>query len=399
MTMSFGSTKPTPESQTVLQLQWDCRQNKSVACQLTNSWIARTDGTVLDEEERRTIAKTFRIETSEVTRKLEKKRYDKEGLCIGNGEAQLSLRRFLILFHIIYYRAQVGLTTSLTSNLSTTTMPLMPLITKRDLVRLPVEIRIEILCHFPNLRTLLSAVLTHFSIYKTYKGYSRIILLAIFRQCCEAIRGYEIGEVFRELIFAIRHDFIDGDVAQELFTLGWNTFRTKNLEDVLFPLGRALALSYSHDRRDDAVKLLRELANCSGPFSRSDLPLDQSLQFYAEIVRFPVLRLLGEWTREGGELHSYGPEGYIPTEYGRAESVREAIEMGGFTNMVGFEDLDSPLCFAVIRDISFEVALGNAYEILSDEIDMGNDGSVWVALINRGQPLPKPAEDYCSDSD
>ncbi|KAI3335916.1 hypothetical protein F4824DRAFT_500405 [Ustulina deusta] len=138
--MSFGSTGPTPGSQAVLQLQWDCRQNKDVACQLVNSWIAGTDGTVLDEEERRMIAKTLRMGTSEVTRKVEsllrvdlvhfeqicnqllsllisweqailkKKRYDKEGLRTGNGEAQLSPREFMILFQITYYRAQAGLT-------------------------------------------------------------------------------------------------------------------------------------------------------------------------------------------------------------------------------------------------------------------------------------------------
>ncbi|KAI3342061.1 hypothetical protein F4824DRAFT_272429 [Ustulina deusta] len=153
MTMSFGSTKPIPESQTVLQLQWDCSQNEGATCQLFDSWIAATDGagggsqsgTVLDEKERRTIAEILRMETSEVTNKvesllridlvhfervrnqllsllvgweqaiLEKKRYDEEGLRIEDGEAQLSPRRFLILFHIIYYRARVGLTSLPTS--------------------------------------------------------------------------------------------------------------------------------------------------------------------------------------------------------------------------------------------------------------------------------------------
>ncbi|KAJ3561303.1 hypothetical protein NPX13_g9001 [Xylaria arbuscula] len=140
--MSFGVTKSIPESQTVLQLQWDCRQNKGVACQLINSWIAGTDGTILNEEERRTIAETLRMETSEVTRKVEsllrinlvhfervrsqllslligweqviqeKEQYDQERLYIRREEdkAGLSPREFMILFQIIYYRAQAGLT-------------------------------------------------------------------------------------------------------------------------------------------------------------------------------------------------------------------------------------------------------------------------------------------------
>ncbi|KAI1290505.1 hypothetical protein F5Y03DRAFT_401221 [Xylaria venustula] len=116
--MSFGSTGPTPGSQAVLQLQWDCRQNKGVACQLINSWIAGTDETVLNEEERRTIAETLRMEFSGLLSLLigweqailEKKRYDGEGPRAGNSEAQLSSCEFMILFQITYYRAQAGLT-------------------------------------------------------------------------------------------------------------------------------------------------------------------------------------------------------------------------------------------------------------------------------------------------
>ncbi|KAI3326562.1 hypothetical protein HD806DRAFT_487583 [Xylariaceae sp. AK1471] len=78
---------------------------------------------------------------------------------------------------------------------STTTMSSLPPVTKYDLTRLPMEIRVEILCHLPNLHTLLSAILTHSSIYDTYKQYSRNISLVVFRQRCRAIEGYNISEV------------------------------------------------------------------------------------------------------------------------------------------------------------------------------------------------------------
>ncbi|KAI1745521.1 hypothetical protein F4680DRAFT_465459 [Xylaria scruposa] len=54
------------------------------------------------------------------------------------------------------------------------------------------------------------------------------------------------------------------------------------------------------DRRGKAEELLRELAHCSGPFGRSYLPFDESHQFHSEIVRFPVLELLGKCMEEVG---------------------------------------------------------------------------------------------------
>ncbi|KAJ3578091.1 hypothetical protein NPX13_g2474 [Xylaria arbuscula] len=146
--MSFGSTKPTLKSQTALQLQWDCSQNRGAISQLVDSWIAVSDGTrqgsgsspVLDEIEQHTIGEILQMETSEVTKKiesllkidlahfirvrsqllsllvaweqaiLEKKRYSEEGLHTGGDMSQLSPHQFLVLFQIVFHRARVGLT-------------------------------------------------------------------------------------------------------------------------------------------------------------------------------------------------------------------------------------------------------------------------------------------------
>ncbi|KAJ3570092.1 hypothetical protein NPX13_g5848 [Xylaria arbuscula] len=422
--MSFRSSKPTPESQTVLQLQWDCRQNKGVAWQLTNSWIAGTDGTVLNEEERRMIAKTLRMETPEVTRKVEsllridlvhfervrsqllsllisweqaiweKKRYDEEGLRTGNNEAQLNPHQFMILFQTIYFRARAGLTSLPTSTTSSSGMvasikysskPDSSATTKqpklenadrdRDrvktcnksladmsslnpatnchLTRLPVEMKAEILSHLPNLRALLSAILAHTSLYATYKECSRSILLAVFRRRCRAIRGCEIGEAYLELVFAIRHDFVSRDVVKELFTYAWGVFRTRHVEDLLLPLGRALALTYRRDRRTEAVHLLRELA---------------------------ILSLLRKW--EEAEASDY--DRWSVPEDRRIFDVQQYIELKAG------DGIYTPFVLARIQGTSFRAIGGDALTVILENgmyFDAVNR-LILVVLVNRDQTLP-----------
>ncbi|KAI1322668.1 hypothetical protein F5Y16DRAFT_404217 [Xylariaceae sp. FL0255] len=62
--MSFGSTEPTPESRSPLQLQWDCGQNEGTTRRLVDSWIAATDG-------KRKIDDILQVETSQVTSQIE----------------------------------------------------------------------------------------------------------------------------------------------------------------------------------------------------------------------------------------------------------------------------------------------------------------------------------------
>jgi hypothetical protein len=74
-------------------------------------------------------------------------------------------------------------------------------------------------------------------------GYERQILRTVFRGQCDEIKRHRLGPLFGELVFAIRHDFVKRDLAEEFFTLSWQIFRRRDLVELLIPPGRSLAWS------------------------------------------------------------------------------------------------------------------------------------------------------------
>ncbi|KAI3322900.1 hypothetical protein HD806DRAFT_499636 [Xylariaceae sp. AK1471] len=334
----------------------------------------------------------------------------------------------MIVFQTIYFRARVGLTSLPTSTpLSGTPVSMKrsiqsnpsappkkarlqnedknqvktcdrnladislsnPATTNHHLTRLPIEIRMEILGYLPNLRTLLSAILTHSSLYATYLEYSRSIPLAIFRERCRAIQGCDIGDVFWELVFAINHDFVHRDVVKELFACAWDVFHTRHMEDVLIPLGRALALTYRQDHRGEAVHLLRELANGSEPFPRSELPYPKSFHDdppCLDVILFPVLSLLKKWEKE---------EVSDDNRWDEPED-RRISHLQRYMRKSQGEGIYNPFILAYVEDTRFRVVGGNAYHVIAyDGIhfpwrhDHAERKLAEVVVVKRGQALPK----------
>ena len=93
------------------------------------------------------------------------------------------------------------------------------------LTSLPVELILQILERLPDFSCLLSTILVYRSIYRVYKIHDRQILRTIFGRTCVEVQQYYIGQVFWELVFAIRHrEFIRREIVEEFLTVGWNLF-------------------------------------------------------------------------------------------------------------------------------------------------------------------------------
>ncbi|KAI1159433.1 hypothetical protein F5B18DRAFT_588588 [Nemania serpens] len=145
--MTFGSTKPTSKTQRLLKLQWDCADNGGASRKLVDTWVQQsnnatrgTDNQILNEAEHLLAAKILQDPVSSVIKQvqdllhkdlihfmrvrnqllsllvaweqiiLEKKRYDEEGFHPSDNMEDLSPHQFLILFRVVWGRAQAGLT-------------------------------------------------------------------------------------------------------------------------------------------------------------------------------------------------------------------------------------------------------------------------------------------------
>ncbi|KAI1119348.1 hypothetical protein F5Y14DRAFT_457662 [Nemania sp. NC0429] len=101
--MTFGSTKPTSKTQTPLKLQWDCAGKGDASRKLVDFWVEESNTTRIRNQ---LLSLLFAWEQII----LEKKRYDEEGFHPSDNTEDLSPRQFLILFRVIWGRAQAGLT-------------------------------------------------------------------------------------------------------------------------------------------------------------------------------------------------------------------------------------------------------------------------------------------------
>ncbi|KAL2263076.1 hypothetical protein VTK26DRAFT_8301 [Humicola hyalothermophila] len=205
------------------------------------------------------------------------------------------------------------------------------------LTQLPIELRAEILQHLPNFPCLFSAIQAHRNMYNAYHNFDRQILHIIFGRQCDETERNNTGQVFLELVFAIRHAFIKREIVGELFTIGWKLFRTRDQEEFLLPLGRALAWSYWQEggaeieakttrmianededgvivgakweeinkggnRKTDAVSLLQKLVYRQEPFDQNPPPTKakdyrEFQQRWPSMAVLPVLGLLNKLTR------------------------------------------------------------------------------------------------------
>ncbi|KAL2015067.1 hypothetical protein VTK56DRAFT_6411 [Thermocarpiscus australiensis] len=207
---------------------------------------------------------------------------------------------------------------------------------KDCLANLPVELVLQVLEHLPDFASLLSAIVVCQSIYRVYERYGRLIPLAIFRRQYDETeqdetKRYDISRVFWELVFAIRHpNFVEREIVEKLYTIGWEWFRGIDLEELLLPLGRELARSYCLDKRkEEAVKLLDKIAYGREPFDSrpiiseeemhpdsESLPIGniddiyraKSRQRWPRVTLLPVFDLLSELTNRMDCFGSVGVE-------------------------------------------------------------------------------------------
>jgi len=131
---------------------------------------------------------------------------------------------------------------------------------------LPTEIVAMILGYLPDLNTLFFAVQTNRHIYMSYEEYARQITTAILRRECSEVKGYEM---FSELDFAIRHNFIrSGHILDALMELGRPLFQRRRLKKLLFPFAERLARKLARDDlQADADALLQQARPRRRPLS------------------------------------------------------------------------------------------------------------------------------------
>ena len=202
------------------------------------------------------------------------------------------------------------------------------------LLRLPLELLVRILEQLPNLSSILSAILTHSLIYKAFTEYESQIPLTVFGRKCNEVKGSELSHLFWELVFAVRHDFVKRDSAERIFILGWQVFRQRCAEELLIPVGRALAWSLCLDNRDQhAINLLEKIAHSDAPFDHrfrgikfhSQMSYHDFQRMWPKITLLPMFRLLADLKRKPNIFPSQGlnfnDEELQALELGRQENI------------------------------------------------------------------------------
>lgn len=106
-----------------------------------------------------------------------------------------------------------------------------------------------------------------------YLENQRSVVREIFWRKCARVRYYTLQEIFGELAFAIRHEFIAREHVHEIFTTVWPIFSDRKLEQLLFPLARVFAWTLCiDDRETDAIAFLENIWDQKLPFKFSNPP-------------------------------------------------------------------------------------------------------------------------------
>lgn len=110
-----------------------------------------------------------------------------------------------------------------------------------SLSALPVEIITAILEELPDLRTLVSTIKVCRTVYEVYNGSGGRIARTIFTKVCARIRHYRLGEVYWDFAFAINEPWLHRLHVMQMFAEAWPIFLSRQLEELLYPLGMILA--------------------------------------------------------------------------------------------------------------------------------------------------------------
>lgn len=155
---------------------------------------------------------------------------------------------------------------------------------------LPVEVIAIILGYLAGLRDLFSAVQSCHRSLDSYNEHGHQIVPAILRRECTKVIGHDVGQVFWELDFAVRRDFLRRDHVQAvLLDYSWPLFQRRQLEELLLPLVGALAWTFWTDNRqaDAIAALLKVRARLRSP--SEGIKVLQLVQLFT-----PVSELLAE---------------------------------------------------------------------------------------------------------
>lgn len=135
-----------------------------------------------------------------------------------------------------------------------------------SLIGCPIEIRVLILGQLSDLGTLLSAIETCQSLRDTYKSDELRILRSIFQRKF-SIPAHLYGGLLQDLATLVRREVANRICVRSIFEDCWKEFKKKHLEELLIPVGRALAWSYVLNAQvDDAIKLLSKIMANDAPF-------------------------------------------------------------------------------------------------------------------------------------
>ncbi|EGE00908.1 hypothetical protein TESG_08190 [Trichophyton tonsurans CBS 112818] len=130
-----------------------------------------------------------------------------------------------------------------------------------------------ILEDLPDLYSLCSAV-QGLAPPDTWADLNRIARLIFLRTCREAEKHHKYGTIVRELLFAAHDDMLGGNTARGLLEEGWNVLKQRGLEELLIPVGMAVARRLPFV---EALRLLVAIYNGTDPFGWSDQPLGKGL--------------------------------------------------------------------------------------------------------------------------
>lgn len=106
---------------------------------------------------------------------------------------------------------------------------------------LPNEIFTAILELLPDLHSLGSALHVCRRWYNIYAGSHGRIARLIFTKICKRVQYYQLGEIFWNLVFAINEPYMHRLYVKHMFAEAWPIFTSRQLEELLYPIGMALA--------------------------------------------------------------------------------------------------------------------------------------------------------------
>jgi F-box domain len=163
-----------------------------------------------------------------------------------------------------------------------------------QLSELPPELVVIILKNLPDFDSLFATIQTCWRLYGCFQKNALSIITSISSNVHQRAiqldrQDYQVKPfpnrgsclIFRQLNFAIEHNYIHRDFVLQMFKNAWTFLHDKRLEEILIPLGRKLAWSLSRDNRQkDAMDLALQILRGKPPFKLSGKPPRQTANDY-----------------------------------------------------------------------------------------------------------------------